>query len=113
MSFNKLFVHTNVEGDEKLYNVIKSDFRPNDIEDLTSLPHFLILYCYYRCLLLFKGTQELCDVVLKLIKKMINENVERRQLTPLLKNKFIILVWAIASAKVSGICIFPGPSQGI
>lgn len=95
------------------FDSIKEALRPESLQDISSLPHFITLYCFYRCSLLFKEGNKLSEISLKLIKKMVYGDVKRKKLFPLLKEKYIILVWSIAFAKISGVDISPGEAQGL
>lgn len=87
--------------------------RPEVKEEIASLPHLLILYCFYRCSLLFKGAGNISSATLKLIKCLVIDGVDKINVSPIIKHKFAILVWTIASSQVAGVSIPPGPSQAM
>lgn len=96
-----------------IYEAIKTVAKPENLQDVSSLPQFISLYCFYRCSLLFQGANKLSDISLKLIKNMVYGDVKKKKLQSLLKEKFIILVWSVASTKITGIEISPGEAQGL
>lgn len=109
-AFNSLFSKATNHDEERIWKLMTKDVRPSQV-NISSLPYFICLYCYYRGSLLFTGASSLSLFIERLLKKICLEGIKRDILQEHLREKFIIYIWSISLTKATGNRLQPGISE--
>lgn len=100
----------NYDAHEKIFSQINAKFQPIDMNDITCLPHFIVVYLFYRSSLLFIGSDILQTKLKVMLTKILNEGIDPIEVRCLIKDRFVILVAGMSIIKAQGLNIGRGSS---